>query len=170
MGIVPVAEADLAFLRGQEALVADGDPMGVAPEIGEHLLGTAEGGLGVDDRVLGPELREERPEGGRRCERGGLPGERDLSGLEGLLERLEVFPPERHRERPHREEKPALYGDPLPVGTERPAADHTVHMQMLTEILAPRVEHHRDPDLAPEPLGIPTEGLQGVRGRLNRRW
>jgi hypothetical protein len=41
-------------------------------------------------------------------------------------------------------------------------------MQMLTEILAPGVEHHRDPDLAPEPLGIPTEGLQGLRGRLKQ--
>ena len=41
-------------------------------------------------------------------------------------------------------------------------------MQMLAEILAPSVEHHRDPDSAPEPLGIPTEGLQGVRGRLKQ--
>jgi hypothetical protein len=37
---------------------------------------------------------------------------------------------------------------------------------MLTEVLAPDVEHHSDPDLAPEPLGIPTEGLQDLRGRL----
>ena len=41
-------------------------------------------------------------------------------------------------------------------------------MQMLAEVLAPGVEHHRDPDLAPEPLGISTEGLQGVRGRLKQ--
>ena len=41
-------------------------------------------------------------------------------------------------------------------------------MQMLAEVLAPGVEHHRDPDLAPDPLGIPTEGLQGVRGRLKQ--
>jgi len=33
-----------------------------------------------------------------------------------------------------------------------------VHTQMLTEILAPGVEHHRD-TIAPEPLGIPTEAL-----------
>jgi hypothetical protein len=41
-------------------------------------------------------------------------------------------------------------------------------MQMLAEILSPSVEHHRDPDLAPEPFGIPTEGLQGLRGRLKQ--
>ena len=54
------------------------------------------------------------------------------------------------------------------MGGERTAAEHTVHMQMLTEVLAPGVEHHRDPDLAPEPLGIPTEALQGLRGRLKQ--
>ena len=107
-------------------------------------------------------------ESGGLGERGGLPGEVELSCLEGLSERLEVFPPEHHGERPHREEKPALGGDPLPLGTECPAANHTVHMQMLTEILAPGVKHHRDPDLAPEPLGISTEGLQGLRGRLKQ--
>ena len=41
-------------------------------------------------------------------------------------------------------------------------------MQMLSEILAPGVEHHRDPDLASEPLAISTEGLQGLRGRLKQ--
>ena len=41
-------------------------------------------------------------------------------------------------------------------------------MQMLAEVLAPGVEHHRGPDLAPEPLGISTEGLQGLRGRLKQ--
>jgi hypothetical protein len=41
-------------------------------------------------------------------------------------------------------------------------------MQVLSEILAPGMERHRDPDLAPEPLGISTEGLQGLRGRLKQ--
>jgi hypothetical protein len=71
-------------------------------------------GLGVDHPVLDPELREERPEGGRRCERGGLSGEVELSRLEGLLQ---------HLERLHREEEAALVGDPPSIGGERTAAD-----------------------------------------------
>ena len=43
------AEADLPVFASQEALVADGDPMGVVPRKAEHRFGTAEGGLGVDD-------------------------------------------------------------------------------------------------------------------------
>ena len=113
-------------------------------------------------------LARNAAEGRRLGERGGLPGEVDLSRLEGLSQHLEVLRPEHHGERPHREEEPALGGDPPSIGGERTAADHTVHVQMLTEVLAPGVEHHRDPDLAPEPLGISTEGLQGVRGRLKQ--
>jgi hypothetical protein len=43
-----------------------------------------------------------------------------------------------------------------------------MHVPMLAEVLARGVEHHRDPDLAPEPLEIPTTSLQGVRGRLKK--
>ena len=48
MCVVSVAEADLAVLAIQEALVANGDLMGIAPEVAEHRFGTTEGGLGVD--------------------------------------------------------------------------------------------------------------------------
>jgi len=40
--VVPSAEADLIVLATEEALVADGDPMGIAPEMAEHRFGTAE--------------------------------------------------------------------------------------------------------------------------------
>ena len=103
MGIAPVAEEDRAVLGVQEAFIADGDPMGVRPDRRAPARDQRRG-LGVDDPVLGPELREERPEGRRLGERGGLPGEVELSCLEGLLERREVFPPKHHRESPHREE------------------------------------------------------------------
>jgi hypothetical protein len=85
MGVVPPTEADLAILASEEALVADGDPMGIAPEVGEDLLGSAEGALGVDHPVLRPELCEEGAEGRGLAERRGLPGEVELSCLEGSL-------------------------------------------------------------------------------------
>ena len=105
MSVVPPTETDLAVLASEEALVSDSDPMGIAPEVGEDLLRTAEGGFGVDHPVLGPELGEERPEGRSIGERGSLPGEVELACLEGLSERFEVLPPEDDRERPHREEE-----------------------------------------------------------------
>jgi hypothetical protein len=75
---------------GREALVADGDPVGPST-----CLEPPKARLGVDHPVLDPELREERAEGGRRCERGGLSGEVELSRL-GLSQHLVLFPREHH--------------------------------------------------------------------------
>ena len=51
--IVLPFEADTAFITGNEPAVADGEPMGVARQIGEHGLRTGERSLGIDDPVDG---------------------------------------------------------------------------------------------------------------------
>jgi len=50
--IIFPAESNLIMLEGYEAVVGDGNAMGVTGEIAEHMMGTAEGWLGVDDPVL----------------------------------------------------------------------------------------------------------------------
>jgi hypothetical protein len=42
------------MVESHEAVVGDGHAMGVAGEIAEHMMGTAEGWLGVADPVLKP--------------------------------------------------------------------------------------------------------------------
>jgi hypothetical protein len=44
--IILPAEGNLVVLEGQEAVVGDGNAMGVAGEIAEHMMGAAEGWLG----------------------------------------------------------------------------------------------------------------------------
>jgi len=46
--IVFPLKRDLAIFHSQQALVGNGDAMGVAAEIFQHLLRTAEGRLGID--------------------------------------------------------------------------------------------------------------------------
>lgn len=58
--IVPPTKRDVAAIEGNETVVRDGDTMGVAPEVTDHLLGAAEGGLGIDDPVLAKESPEKR--------------------------------------------------------------------------------------------------------------
>lgn len=41
--VVLPSERDVILIQGEETAVGDGDTMGVAAEIGEHLLGPAEG-------------------------------------------------------------------------------------------------------------------------------
>jgi hypothetical protein len=48
VSIVFPVEAHLAIVKAEEALVGDGNPVGVASEVLEHLLGTTEGRLGID--------------------------------------------------------------------------------------------------------------------------
>jgi hypothetical protein len=48
-GIVLVAERDLGVLERDQALIGDGDPVGVPGEVVEDLVGTAERRFGVDD-------------------------------------------------------------------------------------------------------------------------
>ena len=49
--IVFPLEGNTVFIAGNEPAVADGDPMGVARQIGEHGLGAGEWALGIDDPV-----------------------------------------------------------------------------------------------------------------------
>src|SRR5580692_10045386 len=74
VGIILPTESDLVMLESHEAVVGDGYAMGIAGEIAEHVMGTAEGGLGVDDPVLTEQGAQEGAEGlfvGQGLERSG---------------------------------------------------------------------------------------------------
>jgi hypothetical protein len=65
VGIVSPAERDAIVFEGHEAMVGDGDAVGVAGQVVENMFGAAEGRLGIDDPVLLAELPEEVAEGAR---------------------------------------------------------------------------------------------------------
>jgi hypothetical protein len=56
---IAVEETDLAIFESHETLVADGDAMSVTTEVAEHLCGTGEGCLAVDDPIPSCGLPEE---------------------------------------------------------------------------------------------------------------
>ena len=49
MGAVLPAEGDLAVSQRDEPIVGHGDAIGIATEVGQHLLRTGEGGLAIHD-------------------------------------------------------------------------------------------------------------------------
>jgi hypothetical protein len=61
-GVSP-AEGNLVVLKGDQTVIGDGHAVGVAAEITENLLGTAEGRLAVDHPVPSKERAEEGSEG-----------------------------------------------------------------------------------------------------------
>jgi hypothetical protein len=60
MGIVFPTECDLAVLEGDQAMVGDGDAVGVTGQVVGDIFGSAEGWLGVDDPVLTKQGAEQR--------------------------------------------------------------------------------------------------------------
>jgi hypothetical protein len=62
VGVVLPSERDLIFPESDESMVGDGDAVGVAGEIVEHMLSAAEGRLGIDDPLLRIELSQELSE------------------------------------------------------------------------------------------------------------
>ena len=65
MGIVSPAEGDAIVGEGHEAMVRDGDAMGVAGQVVENVFSAAEWRLGVDHPVLPEELAKEVAEAAR---------------------------------------------------------------------------------------------------------
>src|SRR5271166_6679552 len=106
--------------------------MGVARQIGEHLLGPRERALGVDDPLTLAQRHEPAGEGLRIGQIEVLAEELQLSVAMQLLEFLEKAAPEEAREHPDREEEARLARHPA-VGTLREAAagHDAVHVRMV---------------------------------------
>ena len=63
VGIIFPAEGDLIVGESDEAMVGDGDAMGIAGEIAEEVMGTAEGWFGIDDPWLTEQGAQKSAEG-----------------------------------------------------------------------------------------------------------
>jgi hypothetical protein len=63
VSIILPAKGNLVAVEGHEAVVGDGNAMSVSGEIAQHMMGTAERWLGVDDPVLTKQGTQEGAEG-----------------------------------------------------------------------------------------------------------
>ena len=95
-------------------------------------------------------------------------GEPECPLVVGVSQGVEVFAAEDLRERLDGKEKVAALGGNPPVllGGQGTASDHTVDMDVMLKDLIPGVQHHSDAQFAPEPPGIPSKDLQGLRGTV----
>ena len=163
VGVVLPTKADDPVVETEEPVVGKGDPVGVTAEVLEHLGGAGEGPLGVDDPVGLAELSEPRCEGRGFGEGSERASEAERALGEGAAERGEVLAAEDRGEGADGEEKPRRRGDPArAVGGQGAAGDDTVQVEMLGEILSPRVQDRGAAEVAAEMAGIAPEGGQGV--------
>src|SRR5262249_29616586 len=144
------------LVHSNKALVRNANAMRVAPEVANHLFRTAEGTLGVNDPWLAVEpVAQPLPGIGI-----GIPiaWQEEQAAREGRIERGEELAAKQGAEHLHREEVLATRGHPMRACPREPAAGYDgVYMRMESEGARPRVEHHRDPQLGPQTLGVFSE-------------
>ena len=155
MTVVAPAEADLTVLDGEEAVVGDGDAVGVLAEVVEDLVGPGEGALGVDDPLGLAEGLEVASEGVGVIERGEGVAELEPAGAEGLLEQFEEEAAEQAGEDANGEEEAGAAGDPaVTVGSDAAAGDDAVQVGVKREHLPPGMQDGEEADLGAEVFGI----------------
>ena len=82
---VSEAERDLLIVEGDQAVIRDGDTMGVGAEIAEYLVRSAERWFAIDYPVVTEELTEQALKQPGTSESLELPVELEFAGGEGLL-------------------------------------------------------------------------------------
>jgi hypothetical protein len=164
--VIPPTEGDLIVGHADQACVGYGDAMGIAAEIGQHLLGVAEGWLGVDDPIDAPQLAEPACEGDGFGECRKLAEETEFAGREVGAQRVEEEPPEQPREDTHRQKEAGSAGHPARTVERWTAAGHdAMDVRVVMQVLAPGVKHGDQADLGAEMLRVGGDGAQ----RLGRR-
>ena len=103
MTIVAPAEGHFGIGDADQAGIGDSDPMGVAAEIGQHLLRPAEGSLGIDDPRDAAQACDPAGKGSGVCEPGKIAEEAEFAPLERALQVLDKPPPEQPGEHADRQ-------------------------------------------------------------------
>src|SRR5438067_12928979 len=154
VAIILPAEADPALGKTDQAAVGDGDAMGIAAEIIEHLLGSAERALGVDDPANGAQRPQPGSEHGWRGQARQIAKEAEFARIERRLEAGQEKPAVETRQHLYRQKEARAAGNPSgPVDRWPATRQDTVDMWMRMQVLSPGLQHGHQPDLGAEMPG-----------------
>ena len=168
--VVLVAEGDASLVERQQAAVGDGDPVGIAREIGEHGLGAGERRLGIDYEALLPDRGEMAQEEAAVGETGLRAEERKSSRLMEFEQPGEEQAAEERAQHPHRQEEGRTRRYPAPPVERDAAARHDhVDMGMVCHRRSPGVEHGGDGDAGAEVLHVTRDRHHRLRCRAEQQ-
>jgi len=159
VSVVLDPEADDVVGEPGEAVVGEGDAVGVAGEVVEERIGAGLGRLAEHDPGS---ATQGAVDGGERC------GE---TGVErgGAVEGVEEAGAEDARQGAYGEEEAVAGGDPAGVvGGEGATGDDAVQVDVQAEVAAPGVQNGDDAGGAAEMTGVGGEGAQGRGGGLEQ--
>ncbi len=99
--IISPSKGNIAVLDGEDAVIADGDPMGISAEVLKYPLGAIEGRFAIDDPLLMVELSSEGVEVAGILEMTDTAGECELSPFEVIIEEVKELASEQRRHDPN---------------------------------------------------------------------
>ena len=155
------------LVEGDQPAVGDGDAVGVARQIGQHRLGSAERALGVDDPFGLAQRRQIRREGLRVGEMGVI-AEEAAGGRPAWAATSFSRNSRRNRRESTRtgRKKPGRQATQrLPSERDAAARHDHVDVRMMGQRRAPGVQHGGDADAGAEMLGIGGDRESGSRPR-----
>ena len=112
VGIISPEERNMAIPDREDAVIADGDSMGISAEVLKGPLGAIEGWFTIDDPLLLIEKSPERFEGSGFLEMAYTAGEYEIIRREAFFEQIQELPSEQCRHDPHGKEEPFAAGYP----------------------------------------------------------
>ena len=136
--VVLVAERHGLVVDVEQAMVRDGDAVGVAGQVGDHELGALEGWLGVDDPLGSARLVKIAAERRRTSVAREAAVQLDASFLERVVEGRHELAAEQPAQHANGQEEagPACLPRAAVLG-QSSSRHHTVYMRMMDERLAP---------------------------------
>ena len=148
-GVAPT-KGDLSVVESNQSVVGDGDAMGIAAEILQHVIGSAEGWFGVDDPIFAEERTQPGCEElgmGERCE---FSGQVQLATLESRSKSRDELATKDAPEYSDGKKEPWVRANPVGViAGESAGGNDTVDMGMKSEFLVPGMSTPKKPISAP---------------------
>ena len=105
VGIIPPEKRDIAIPVGEDAVIADGDPVGISAEVLKDTFGAIEGRFAVDNPLLLIELFPEDLEVAWFLEMTDTAGENKITSFEAMFERVKELASEQCRHDPYGNEE-----------------------------------------------------------------
>ncbi len=155
VAVILPAKADFAINEVDQSIVGDGNPMRVATEILEDVLGSAKWWLGEYHPLSLPHRSQILGEGTGSLKRFKRVEEAQEAGVKGALQLRQKQPAKQPREYAHRQEEPRAAGEPVfAIGTQAAARNHAMQMRVMEQILAPGMKDGDEADLGAQMFGI----------------
>ena len=166
MGVIFPGEGDRLLIDGEEAVVGNGDAVGISSEILEGLRGPAERRLGVNGPVMASGLAQETIEGcGILVEPGQVAMEVQTALVVSGPCESEPFATENAAQHANGQEEATATGHPAGVVGGEPAGRHeAVDVRMMKQRLPPGVKDGEEPDPGTEMARIRGHFEKGLGG------